>query len=296
MALVTLYAGCTTPTLSTDEQAIIGGQRSTGASATVLLAGFPPDRSVVHSCTAVLVAPTVLLTSAHCIDAPNHPSYQWGVFPGDDASAYPTLVELEPELLPVAAVYPHPQYQTQLPFFADIGAVVLAAPLAVTPMPLQRDPLDQTIVGKPALIVGYGQTVYQTFNQARHEAMTVVAAIEDDTIVVGDAQRRACLGDSGGPAIVDGKLVGVDSYGPTGCGEPAHYRRIDYFLPFIDGHITPAGGNDAGPTGPDPEPPGDMTDEGGCAAGGGGSLPLALGALGLLALGRRRRGHGIADA
>jgi len=85
----------------------------------MMLVGYPPDRSIVHTCTAVLVAPTVLLTSAHCIDEPPHPDYLYGVFTGDDASAYPLLVDLEPQLKAVTAIYPHPEYSPTLPFYAD---------------------------------------------------------------------------------------------------------------------------------------------------------------------------------
>ena len=119
-ALLASPAGCTPP-LSTEERAIIGGTRSIGASATMMLVGYPPDRSVSHTGTAVLIAPGVLLTAAHCIDAPTHPNDSYGVFTGDDASPYPRLVDLEPHLEGVAQVYPHPSYASTLPFYADIG-------------------------------------------------------------------------------------------------------------------------------------------------------------------------------
>jgi secreted trypsin-like serine protease len=282
--LVTL-AACTPP-LSTSEHDIIGGTSSSGAAATVMLAGYPPSRSVIHTCTAVLVAPTVLLTSAHCIDTPNHPNYLYGVYPDADASAYPQLVDLEPHLVAVTSVHPHPQYSTQLPFFADIGVVILSTALPTAPLPMRRTPLDPSIAGKPATIMGYGQTTYQQFNQKRFEATTTVVGIENDTVIVGDSQKHGCLGDSGGPAIVDGTLIGIDSYGPTGCTGPAHYRRVDSFLPFIDTYAPPTGSApDAGVgTGPDAgtdEP----TDGGGCSAGTGLGLGLVFALAGL----RRRR-------
>lgn len=288
LSFLAFLAACTPP-LTENDQAIIGGTRSTGASATVLLAGYPPDKSVLTTCTAVLVSPTVLLTSAHCIDTPNHPSYVYGIFPGDDAAAYTTLALLEPHLLPVASVHVHPQYQTQAPFYADLGTVVLAQPLtSVTPLPMRRQPLDSSIIGAQATIIGYGQTTYQQPNQTRFEATTTVAEIEDDTVVVGDAQKRGCLGDSGGPAVVNGVLIGVDSYGPVGCGAAAHYRRPDMFLPFIDQYVPPPASPDAGPSGGGPDAGTDDQggEGGGCSTGGGGSLGLTLALLALL---RRRR-------
>ena len=285
---VALLGACTATPLSSTEQEIIGGTRSTGMGATVLLAGYPANKSVLTTCTAVVVSPTVLLTAAHCVDAPNHPNYLFGVFTGDDAAAYGTLVALEPHLLPAASVHPHPQYVTTAPFLADLGVVVMASPLTITPIPMHRAAIDQTIVGKQAQIVGYGQTTYQQPNQTRFEALTTVTAIEADTIVVGDATHHGCLGDSGGPAIVDGVLVGIDSYGPVGCTGAAHYRRVDTYQPFIGTYVPAPPSPDAGPVGPGPDAgTTDPSDGGGCATSGSGA-GLGLGLVGLLGLRRRR--------
>ncbi len=291
-ALVSLSSACTIDAhvssddhLSSGEHAIINGTRSVGNAATVMIVGYPPDRSVIHTCTAVLVAPTVALTAAHCIDAPTHPNYSYGVFPGDDASPYPFLVDLEPHLLPITSVHPHPQYDDQLPFFADIGVVILENALPVAPLPIRRTPFDPGLIGLPALIIGYGQTTYMVNNATRYEAMTKVAGIEDDTITVGDTVQRSCLGDSGGPAIMDNVVVGIDSYGPTGCGGPAHYRRVDYFLPFIDQYVPPPAGPDAGPQ-PGTDAGTEESDGGGCSTTA--SSPVLV-ALALLGLRRRRR-------
>jgi secreted trypsin-like serine protease len=151
---------------------------------------------------------------------------------------------------------------------------------------MQRTAIDNSIIGKNARIVGYGQTVYGTYNQTRHEAMTTVAMIENDTIVVGDSTKRSCLGDSGGPAFVDGKVVGIDSYGPVGCGAAAHYRRVDSFLPFIEQYVPAPIEPD--PTDPDPDvdPMGDE-DGGGCSTTRSNGLAWVL-ALGALLISRRR--------
>lgn len=283
--LVLALGACTTEGFSTDGHAIIGGTRSEGNAATVMLVGYPPDRTVIHTCTAVLISPTVALTAAHCIDSPTHPNYHYGIFPGDDASPYPFLVDLEPHLLPVNTVHPHPSYDDQLPFYADIGVVVLENALPVAPLAIRREPFDAGLVGSPALIIGYGQTTYMQNNSTRYEAMTNVAGLEDDTIIVGDATKRSCLGDSGGPAIMNNVVVGIDSYGPTGCGSPAHYRRVDMFLPFIDQYVPPPAGSDAGPQPGSDAGIDEGAEEGGCAT----SSPSPSLLLGLALLGLRRR-------
>lgn len=52
----------------------------------------------------------------------------------------------------------------------------------------------------------------------------------------GSSITDACTGDSGGPAVVDGKLCGIVSWG-TGCGRlyfPGVYTEIPYVRPWID--------------------------------------------------------------
>lgn len=284
-----LACACSVPT-GTASDPIIGGTRSTGVTSTVLLASFPPDRSTLATCTAVLVSPTVLVTAAHCVDAANHPSYVFGVFTGDDAAPFPTLAALEPQLAPVAEVHAHPMYSPSpggvVPFFADIAVAILASPSTIAPAPIQRAPIDDSWAGKTAQIVGYGQTQFEQPNQTRFEATTVVVAVRGDTVVIGDNVHHGCLGDSGGPAFVDGVLVGVDSFGPVGCTGPSSYRRTDaHAAGFLDAFVPPPAGPDAGPTGGDAggEPAG---DGGGCATHrAGGWLALLLG----LAFLRRRR-------
>jgi secreted trypsin-like serine protease len=282
---------------------IIGGAPDANDPAVVLLASYSPDESILYFCTATVIAPDVLLTAAHCVDEANHPSFTFGVFTGPDANEYTQVSDLAPELLAVSEIHVHPDYDTAPPFTADIALVKMAAPLSIEPVPIAWQPLPEDIAGSEARIVGYGQIEYEQSNAAKHSATTVVAAVDPgDTITVGDADHRSCIGDSGGPALVelDGveTLVGVNSYtDTTGCLEPAHYRRVDHYTDFIADLVEPPaepqGGNGAG--GADGEPVGgdtaeDEDSEGGCAATG----RAPRGEVGLLALllllaSRRRR-------
>ena len=284
LALV-LLAACTAPT-STSQQPVIGGALAPDDTSTVLLVSYPADKSVQDNCSAVVVSDTIVLTAAHCIDAANHPGYTYGIFTGADASIYPKLVDILPHLLEVSAVHAHPSYVNDE---ADIGVAVMAAPLTITPMPIQFTALPAQIANMPARIVGYGQTVAGTFNQVRYAADTsVVSTSGDDSVIVGDATRHDCVGDSGGPAIVAGHVIGVDSHGPVGCTGASYFRRTDTYATFLGQYVTPpvtavdAGvstGSEAGTENPAKD------DGGGCATTGGGGLGIA--ALALLL--RRRR-------
>lgn len=298
-AAVSLTAACADPSAPfaappTTAAPIIGGGPAPDDHAVVLLAAYPNDRSVLATCTATVIADDVLLTAAHCVD---HPGWRYGMFVGADAAVYPTLADLEPHLAPVTAVHLHPSYQRTPPFTADIGVALLAQPTTIAPLPIGRVALGPDVVGRPARIVGYGQAAVGVPSATRRQAATVVDGLDpDDTVRVGDAAHVTCLGDSGGPALVrvDGveTVIGVDSYADNGsCDRPAHFRRTDLYLSFIDTFAGVPAGPDAGQgTGADAgDDPGD--ESGGCQVGGGRGVGVLVG-LGALALMRRRRGRG----
>ena len=242
VALLLLCGGCV-GTVGTSHEAIIGGVSDTGDPAVVLLVSYPANMSTYYTCTASVISPKVLVTAAHCVDDAKHAGYTFGMFAGADASAYSTASAIAPALAAIDAVHAHPDYNPNAPFVADIGVAILAQPTSVTPLPISRSTLSSTLPGQPARLIGYGQTTYNTFNASKHEVSTTVDSLpNDDTVLVGDATRHSCVGDSGGPALVHlggvETIIGVDSYTDTsGCKEPAHYRRTDLYLPFLDSYL-----------------------------------------------------------
>ncbi len=267
---------------ATASQPIIGGEPESGDPAVVMLASWSSDLTQLDLCTATLIAPKVLLTAAHCVDEELHPDGNFGVFTGANANAFPSASTLVPQLLAIEAIHIHPDYDPDPPFTADIAVITLPVELGASPLPVLTTELDEALVGEAARIVGYGQTAYEQPNAQKHSANTVIAAIDPgDTITVGDLDRRSCIGDSGGPALVvlDGveTVVGVNSYTDlAGCLEPAHYRRTDLYKPFLAEFVsfTAEGGTGSGGGG---ESAGSGASESSSSSSGGGTSESAEG-------------------
>lgn len=284
--MVVLVAGCVERTTAS-QSAIIGGSPAPDETSTVLLAAIPPARDDITTCSAVVVAPTILFTAAHCIYPPDHADFTFGVFLGADANPYPTVEALEPHLLPVAELHAHPSFRpTRVK--ADLAAVVLATPLDIAPVALQYAAIDDSIRGRTAHVVGYGNvdaSVEQS-NASRHAADTTVVSIDGDQLVIGDATVHSCFGDSGGPAFVDGLLVGVASSGPEACDGASRYSRIDFHAEFVDRFVP-------GP----PRDPVEVPDsDGGCSSVPGGGWLSAFGVAAVWAWAAGGRGSRTAFA
>ncbi len=287
---------------------VIGGTTTTSDRAVVLLAAYSLDLSTLELCTATVIGPRALLTSAHCVDAATHPDHGFGLFFGADATAFPTASALVPKLSPVDTIVVHPDYDSDPPFTADLAVVTVASDLGIPPLAVNALALTEDDVGTAARIVGYGQEVYGQVSPVRRTASTTIFGLgpDPDTVAVGDFDRRTCVGDSGGPALVlrDGVdvVIGVDSYTDlTGCLEPAHFRRTDLYVDFLEPYATfddggaggaagTGGGGGGGATGGGGGPV-DETEDDGCSATGRGpkgGLAVIVGLVGLLRAQRRR--------
>ncbi len=185
-------------------QAIVGGRAANGdlASAT----------AIIGTCDATLVAPTLLVTAAHCLeDGPTQA--QFGAS-SDDA----TLT------VPIAQCGAHPDYQPGVT--ADLAFCVLAQAVDnIQPAQVPADCADTLGVGDALWLVGHGYS--SAAEQDARIARQVEVRIDADhdlEFVVGDDTHGACNGDSGGSVYsADGvQLVAVISRrGPADDGGSA---------------------------------------------------------------------------
>jgi secreted trypsin-like serine protease len=197
-------------------------------------------------CTGVMVAPDLVLTAAHCVQA------------GADYK----LVELDAEKKPIVkdtlALARHPQFNLKTLLAhratADIALLKLAEPRAIAPAIL-LPPRPRVAVGERFVVRGYGTAI-----QNDHEAKTA-ATLRTATLAAtgqpGNLQLRlfdprtagvreglgACTGDSGAPVyqeIAGARAVyGVVSWstgpnGEGGCGGLTGVTPLDLYRGWLN--------------------------------------------------------------
>jgi hypothetical protein len=194
-------------------------------------------------CSAVAIAPNLLLTAAHCI------------MPGDTYKR----VEIDPEGRPVfkpsAAVMQHPQFNIKSYLAhrvaADVGLVKLKEPMAAPPVPL-AGPRQRIAPGESFLVHGYGRSVRDdrnsaaTLRAARLIATGQPGALQLRLVDPATGNKRpglgACDGDSGAPVYQDNagrvEIVGVVSWSTAanneaGCGGLTGVTPIELYRGWI---------------------------------------------------------------
>jgi secreted trypsin-like serine protease len=202
------------------------------------------------SCGGSLMAPTKVLTAAHCVtfegttlDIPA-PSFhlclgQTNISSCQSANTYG-----------VSSVEHNASYDASSAR-SDVALLTLNRPAPFTPLPLAAPSPQPAAPGVNARIIGWGQTSESgsTSNNLLKADVPIVSDAQCDTdyqaprsgseqfdsatmICAGDGTHDTCAGDSGGPMMVsDGArlvLIGVTSWG-EGCARmafPGVYARV----------------------------------------------------------------------
>lgn len=206
-----------------------------------------PGGPVINAgaCSGVLVAPTVVVTAAHCSllppGAPPVPPtwVRYVVRTGENVLAAP-----EDQAFGLIVAHPGFCFGGACAGGAgggftnnDLAVVLLQSPL---PGPYANLPKEGWAGKhfddeKQLFAVGYGVTNpatgagFGTRNWAQAAAIVAPGAPNFLLLPVPAKEKygTACLGDSGGAALVGNTLVGVHSIGDTSCGGPSFATRVD---------------------------------------------------------------------
>ena len=208
------------------------------------------DGEPAWRCSGTLIAPRIFLTAGHCV-ADADGARVWFDTDLMDNEEYPYGGDTSTEGNP----RPHPDYDWGLSDPHDVGLVILAEAVDITPAVLPEevllDELKKSVPlrsggGEKFTMVGYGQLAewpppvltsekVRRFVESEYVALTQVwlhlsqHLSENSRWDTDDG--GTCFGDSGGPAfwIDDGNevLVAVTSTGDAQCVATGLYYRVD---------------------------------------------------------------------
>lgn len=136
----------------------------------------------VGHCSATVVGPTVVLTSAHCLNGPVD------------------RVILNGNEVTVTACERHPAYQPGQ-VAHDVGYCRLATSVAgALPLDTAFDPAP----GESVMLAGFGASAPAVREKPElRVAATSIVRADGDHLEIGTASTTACRGDSGGPVLVE---------------------------------------------------------------------------------------------
>ncbi|HEX5614654.1 MAG TPA: trypsin-like serine protease [Acidimicrobiia bacterium] len=235
--------------------AVVGGELDGELHSNVGMFFFTESGSRFR-CSGTLVAPTIVLTAAHCTLGSTDVRVTFDSVAQQDPLRATSPGDASRFIVGTAHAHPDWNQKLQLKDLLDIGVVVLDAPAStiwpgITPAPLPTAGLLDDLAAKGGLkkvpfeVVGYGvffeqpdttpRTPTSVRDLTRRYTTAPLQNINGETVKLqesaGDAKfgGGTCFGDSGGALFLDGVLVGDTSWGGSQycSGGAGGYQRTD---------------------------------------------------------------------
>jgi len=194
-------------------------------------------------CSGTLIAPTLVLTAAHCVQ--ERAAYR--VIGVDRAFRQRVVMAVAGTLHPAFVPGTTPRTQPGV----DLALLKLAQPLGGNFAPLSPRLAAPVGPGQPVELAGFGlvdEAAPGTARVLRQTRLVSLGTVQvaNRVLLTADPQRLgartgagACRGDSGGPILQDGQLAGVVSWSAgalrsrTACGGFTAVTPLSEHVPWI---------------------------------------------------------------
>jgi secreted trypsin-like serine protease len=223
---------------------VVGGERVSIAEHPWVV--YLADSGGYQFCGGTLVAPTKVVTAAHCAAGRTPRNTRVVVGREDKNSDQGRVVR-------VTDIWVHSDYLTA-DQGADVAVLTLRDAMAERPLPL-AGPQDESLYapGTPGRVLGWGRTSEQGAVSRYLLGATVPVMADADCADVylqydpaemtcagyPEGGVDTCQGDSGGPFVAGGKLIGITSWG-EGCARrnrPGIYTRVLAYADAIEAQL-----------------------------------------------------------
>ncbi|MFJ4694956.1 trypsin-like serine protease [Streptomyces sp. NPDC088766] len=256
----TAKASLSAGTATTIDPKIIGGTTTTITTAPWMTQlWYGDDRGTATTsddigffCGGAVIAPTKILTAAHCVKG-----YNWHAHGAVVTGATQLATDTDLYGGTVTGVWRqwnHPSYNATT-IDNDIAVLTLANPVRATPirMTTAADTASYK-AGTDAKLYGWGRTT-STTQDISTTLKTATLPIQADATCAGfygadfakghmvcagtpatggdEGTTSACNGDSGGPLVVNNRIVGVVSWGVRDCVENGAYSVFSKVSTYV---------------------------------------------------------------
>ncbi|XP_034485808.1 trypsin-4 [Drosophila innubila] len=199
-------------------------------------------RLTVHICGASVLDGSWAITAAHCVDGHERQPHEFTLRLGSVKRSSGGSI------MTVRTIYKHPSYDTTDMNFdvallrTQAGALTLDPNVAPIKLPEAGEAIQENI---SAIVSGWGHmsstepmlssvlkyTTVMTVNQQKcQNDLSFHGGVSEAMFCAAARNTDACQGDSGGPLTVQGRLIGIVSWG-VGCADPYYpgvYTRLSH--------------------------------------------------------------------